>query len=201
MNFKELRVRTFRILGANPVWRAKSSKHGCRSTNWRVVGKGGGVRHSMMILGGFFAAALLVRPAMAADPLQTQAAPSQSGRSFWGGVVAPDTSKPNRKAFWALVSVAAAANILDIEYTQHVLHESSIVYESNPVYGRRPSRIEAYPISFGIQAGYALAAYGLQRHRAKFLWTAPLLFVTYQHLEGLREGVKVQRQLDAMRRH
>jgi hypothetical protein len=137
---------------------------------------------------------------LAADPPPVQGVPSQSGRSFLGGIVAPDSSKQNRKAFWALLTAATAANILDIEYTQHLLHESPIVYETNPIYGRRPSRLEAYPISFGIQAGYALAAYGLQRRRPRLLWTAPLLFVTYQHLEGLGGGIKVQRQLDAMRR-
>jgi hypothetical protein len=199
MNFKQPYVQIVRVSGANPVCRGKSSKRTCRTRNWLVTGKGV-VRHSVMILLACLAAALLVRPAMAADPPLTQDVTPQSGRTFRGAIIAPDTSKPNRKAFWALVAVATASNILDIEYTQHLLHESPNVYETDPLYGRRPSRLEAYPISFGIQAGYALAAYELRRRRVKFLWTAPLLYVTYQHFEGFGEGIKVQRQLDLMRR-
>jgi hypothetical protein len=199
MSFKEPSIQILSASRANPARRARSSKGVCRSRNWRANSQDDVVPHRVLIVVGFLAAALLVHPAMAADPPPTQGVPTQSGRSFWGAIVAPDTSKQNRKAFWALFSGATATNILDIEYTQHLLHESPNAYETNPVYGRRPSRLVAYPISFGIQAGYALVAYGLQRRRIKFLWTAPLLYVTFQHLEGLEEGIKVQRQLDGMR--
>lgn len=201
MEFKKLCIQILGVFGANPVRRAGVFQRGCGTLNWLVRGKNALARHRVKILVGFLAASSLIRPAMAADPPVGQDLTRQSGKSFWGTMVAPSTKKQNRKAFWALVSVATASNVLDLEYTQHMLHQSPNVYETDPVYGRRPSRLEAYPISFGIQAGYTLAAYELRRRRIKFLWTAPLLYVTAQHLEGFATGVKVQRQLEATRLH
>ena len=201
MAFRNQCIQICRVLGADRVRRAGVFPRGCRATNWLGRGKKAVGRHVVMILVGFLAATLFIRPALAADPPVTQDLTGKNKSNFWGTMVAPSTKKQNRKAFWALVSVATASNVLDLEYTQHMLHESPTVYETDPIYGRRPSRLEAYPISFGIQAGYALASYELRKRRIKFLWTAPLLYVTSQHLEGLAAGIKAQRQLEATPLH